>query len=277
MNDVKQACVIGWPISHSRSPIIHNHWLKLHGINGHYDRRPVEPEAIDSFLASFKAELVGANVTIPHKEAVFERVRIGDEQTTRLGSVNTLYIEDGELRGTSTDGYGYVANLLQTVPDFVIKGSRVAILGAGGAAKSIVGALVDAGAGVISVANRSVERAEQMAKQFGPSIQAIGLTQVHDALPTADLIINTTSLGMSGKGEVDLDLSLLPRHAIVSDIVYVPLETKLLADASARGLRTVEGLGMLLHQAVPGFERWFGVRPEVTPELRAIVEADIKG
>jgi len=277
MNSLKQACVIGWPISHSRSPLIHNHWLEKYGIAGRYDKRAVEPEALAGFLASFRDELVGANVTIPHKEAVFERVSIGDELTAKLGSVNTLYLRDGKLLGTSTDGYGYVANLLQTVPDFVVRGANVVVLGAGGAAKSIVGALVERQVGKVTVANRSPERARQLAAMFGEQINPVGLEAVHDALPSADLLINTTSLGMTGKDDLALDVSLLPAHAVVSDIVYVPLITTLLEAAFGRGLRIVDGLGMLLHQAVPGFELWFGIRPEVTPELRAILEADIRG
>ncbi|WP_137388663.1 shikimate dehydrogenase [Rhodoligotrophos defluvii] len=274
----RQACVIGWPIDHSRSPLLHGFWLEKYGIPGRYDRIPVRPEDLSDFLHGFRARgLVGGNVTLPHKEAVFRQVTVRDPLTAKLGAVNTLYFEDDTLCGTSTDGYGFVASIEQEVPDFTFSGARVTILGAGGASRSIIGVILEAGAQKISVANRSLARAEQLRSDFGPQVIPMEWGRAEDVLPGTDLLVNTTSLGMAGKAPLTIDLAGLPGHAVVSDIVYVPLTTPLLTAARARNLRTVDGLGMLMHQAVPGFERWFGIRPEVTPELRALLEADIEG
>ena len=276
MIHVKHACVIGWPIEHSRSPLLHGYWLKKYQIPGRYDRIAVSPETLDSFIDGFAGRgFVGGNVTIPHKEAVFRRVAVADPLTARLGSVNTLYLSDGTLYGTSTDGYGFVASAKQAVKDLDFAGIRVTVLGAGGAARSILGALLEQGVGRISVANRSPERAEAFAAEFGQKVEVVPWHGVDTIFARTDMLVNATSLGMTGKDPLRIDLSPLPAHAVVCDIVYVPLLTPLLMSARSRGLRIIDGLGMLMHQAVPGFERWFGVRPEVTAELRSLLEADV--
>jgi shikimate dehydrogenase len=271
---MKKACVIGWPIAHSRSPLIHNHWIRKYGLNAIYEKKAVSPEHIEAFLASFvHSGLVGCNITVPHKEIVFRKITQVDAATRRLGAINTLYIRDGVVYGTNTDGEGFLANLHQHHPSHAINANKVAIIGAGGAAKAIIGALVDGGVETISVINRTQERIEALRQQFGPRVNAAAQPA---NLADYDLLINTTSLGMSGQPPLEIDIDSLPRQAIVSDIVYSPLETDLLQRAKQRGNRTLGGLGMLLHQAVRGFELWFGVRPEVTSELYDLVAADVR-
>ncbi|WP_119390531.1 shikimate dehydrogenase [Taklimakanibacter lacteus] len=272
----RKACVIGWPISHSRSPIIHGYWLKRYGIEGSYERLPVKPEDLSGFLARLRGNgFVGCNVTLPHKEAAFRVVRTADAATKKLGVVNTVFERDGELWGTSTDGEGFIASLRNDLPDWQVKGRTVVILGAGGATRAIVGALVDEGAERILIANRTHARAEELQRDFGPRIEPRDWTEAPRLLGAADLLVNTTSLGMTAQPPLDIDLAHLPASAVVTDIVYTPLETDLLKRAKARGNPTVPGLGMLLHQAVRGFELWFGTRPQVTPELYDLVAADI--
>ncbi len=274
---MKQACVIGWPIGHSRSPLIHNYWLRHYGIEGRYDRREVRPEALEAFFETFiETGLVGANVTIPHKERTAEIVTVADPLTERLGSVNTVYVEDGRLMGTSTDGEGFLAGVASQVAGWRADGCRAVLLGAGGAARAIAGALLDAGADRIAIVNRTRERARAVAELFGDRIAVEPWEARSRVLADADLLVNTTALGMVGKPPLDIALDALPAHATVADIVYAPLITPLLAAARGRGLAVADGLGMLLHQAVPGFERWFGVRPEVTAELRALIVADLE-
>jgi shikimate dehydrogenase len=221
--------------------------------------------------------LVGLNVTLPHKEKVARLVAIDDPLTRRLGSVNTVYFEDGRMCGMSTDGVGFMNHLVASVPDWQAAGCSVVVLGAGGAARAVIAALSAASVARLSVANRTRARAETLAADLGPGIEVVEWTNLTGALREADLLVNTTSLGMAGHPPLDLDLDELQTSAVVADIVYVPLETALLAKARRRGHRTVDGLGMLLHQAVPGFARWFGVTPEVTAELRALLAADITG
>jgi shikimate dehydrogenase len=268
-----KAFVVGHPIRHSRSPLIHGHWLAEHGIAGSYERVDVPPEAFGDFFARLPQAFRGGNVTIPHKEAAF---RLADRVTDRaraLRSVNTLWVEDGRVHGDSTDGPGFVASLDEAAPGWAERPGTALVLGAGGAARAIVGALLERGWRVV-VANRTLSRAQDL---VGPAVEACGWEAVPERLGAADLVVNTTSLGMAGQPPLDLDPAPLPGHALVADIVYAPLETPLLAAARRRGLRAVDGLGMLLHQAVPGFARWFGVTPKVTPALRDILVADIEG
>lgn len=275
---MKRACVIGWPVSHSRSPLIHNYWLKCYGIEGIYTREPVPPAELDSFIRSLAANgFEGCNVTIPHKEACFTLVEPADQATERLKVVNTVFRRDGRLLGTSTDGEGFMASLLAAVPDYAPQSGAAEVLGAGGAAMAIVGALLDKGVPEIRIANRTHERAVHLARQFGKQVRSVAWDKAAEAAAECSLLVNTTALGMSGQPDLQFDFAHLPSHAAVCDIVYVPLETKLLREARLKGYRTVGGLGMLLHQAVRGFELWFGVRPEVTQELYGLVTADVLG
>lgn len=272
----RKACVIGWPISHSRSPLIHGYWLRRYGIAGSYERIPVRPEELSGFFAGLIARgFVGCNVTLPHKEAAFRAVRTADAATARLGVINTVFARDGDLWGTSTDGEGFLASLAAGHTGWHAKDQTVVILGAGGATRALVGALIDAGAGRLLVANRTRSKAEDLARDFGPRIEPHDWADAPEILRHADLLINTSSLGMTGQPALEIDLASLPRSALVTDIVYTPLETDLLKRAKARGNAIVPGLGMLLHQAVRGFELWFGARPEVTAELYDLVARDI--
>ena len=274
---MKRACVIGWPVAHSRSPVIHRYWLKLYGLDGAYEQEAVRPEEIEDFLHSLgQRGYEGANVTLPHKEAALAAADRPDAAATAIGAANTLWLDDkGLLHASNTDAYGFMTHLSAEAPDWN-KGKRpVMVLGAGGAARAILHGLLDAGASKILLANRTEDRAKALAQSFGSRVSLVPWGDRNRALAGCGLLVNATSLGMTGKPPLDLDLSALPLDATVADIVYSPLQTPLLAAAKARGNRTVDGLGMLLHQAVPGFERWFGVRPEVTPELRAYVAAHL--
>jgi shikimate dehydrogenase len=269
-----KAGVLGWPVAHSRSPLIHGFWLKTLGLAGSYEKLAVAPEDFSTFLAAMPSRgFVGGNVTIPHKAAAAARCDWLTEAAARLSSVNTLWFEGGKLCGDSTDGQGFLGALDQETPGWTADRGLALVLGAGGAAAPIVDALIGRGIRRVVVANRTPAKAEALARRLG--CDAVGLDDVTALMPTVDLLVNTTSAGMEGQGGLALDLEPLPAHAIVDDIVYVPAVTTLLGAARARGLRTVGGLGMLLHQAAPGFARWFGVTPEVTPELRALVAADI--
>ncbi|MBB3770575.1 shikimate dehydrogenase [Angulomicrobium tetraedrale] len=272
----RRAAVIGHPIAHSRSPLIHGYWLEKHGIDGSYGLRDVPPAAISGFLADFAASgLVGGNVTVPHKEAAFRAARELDPVAAALGAVNTLWLAEGVLHGANTDVHGFLANLDAGEPQWARALGEAVVLGAGGAARAVVHGLVTRGIDRVVVANRTLARAEALRAQFGPRVHAIDWRDLAGRLNGCRLLVNTTSLGMKGQPPLDIDLSALSPDALVTDIVYVPLETPLLTAAKARGLKTVDGLGMLLHQAVPGFERWFGVRPQVTGELRARLVADL--
>jgi shikimate dehydrogenase len=274
---MKRACVIGWPVEHSRSPSIHRYWLAQYGIDGAYEKEAVRPEDLASFLGSLEQRgYVGANVTLPHKEAALRLAAVADEAARAIGAANTLWLDQaGRLCAGNTDAYGFITNLEAEAPNWN-EGRRSAIvLGAGGAARAILHGLLSEGAASIIVSNRTRGRAEELAKTFGPSVTVVDWADRESALYGAGLLVNATSLGMTGKETLDLDLAALPADAVVADIVYSPLETELLAAARARGNRTVDGLGMLLYQAVPGFERWFGVRPKVTPKLRAHIAATL--
>jgi shikimate dehydrogenase len=273
----KKAFIVGHPIAHSRSPKIHGHWLDRYGIDGSYAAVDVAPEDFAAFLASLAERgFAGGNVTIPHKEAAFAVVAHRDAAAELIGAVNTLWFEDGALVGGNTDAHGFAANLDEHAPGWH-ENSPAVVLGAGGAARAVVHALKERGISDIRVVNRTLSRAEELCDRFGVGVTAHGAATA-DLLEGAGLLVNTTSLGMTGKDGAAVlaaDPAFLPARAVVTDIVYAPLETPLLAAARARDLKTVDGLGMLLHQAVPGFERWFGRRPDVTPELRALIVADL--
>ncbi len=273
---MKRAFVIGWPIAHSRSPFIHGYWFATHGISGTYKKIAVSPQDLAGFVERLRGgAFVGGNVTIPHKEAAAALCDRLTPAVERLGAANTLWMDDGELWGDSTDGAGFLGALDQEAPGWDSRRGRAVVIGAGGAARAIVEALIGRGVAEVIVANRTRERAEALTQELGGIPMAF--ETLPSALSSADLLVNTTPVGMRGHSSLDLDLTALPSHAVVDDIVYVPRDTPLLRSAAAHGLRTVGGIGMLLHQAAPGFARWFGVMPEITSELRALVEADIAG
>ena len=269
------ACLIGWPAAHSRSPLIHHYWLRTLGIAGGYVIEAVPPDNFRDFVLRLSLRgFVGANVTIPHKEQALALSK-PDERAKAVGAANTLWFKDGELCSTNTDVEGFINNLDASAPGWD-KATDALVLGAGGASRAVVFGLLDRGIKHVHLANRTVERAQALADQFGASVHPVTWDKVGELLPRAGLLVNTTSLGMHGQPRLEIDVGLLPENAVVSDLVYVPLKTELLAAAQARGLKTADGLGMLLHQAVRGFELWFGQRPQVTSELRALVEADLK-
>lgn len=268
------AFVTGWPIAHSRSPSIHRHWLETYGLKGRYERVPVEPDAFESFIQTLGANgYCGGNVTLPHKETAYREVAELTPEAERIGAVNTVWLEQGKLFGTNTDAYGFLANLDDRLPGWdkgEIREKGALVVGAGGAARAIVYGLQSRGFSSIRIANRTVERAAVLADHFGEPCCAVPLEALGDDDYGAGLVVNTSSVGMKGD-RLSLDLHRFAESTIVTDIVYTPLETPLLADAAARGLRTVDGLGMLLHQAVPGFELWFSKRPRVSQALRALI------
>jgi len=271
----RRAFVVGWPISQSRSPLIHGHWLAVHGLVGSYERLAVPPEEAEAFFRGLPASgWVGGNVTVPHKEVAFRIASEKDAVAIATGAVNTLWIDGGRLCATNTDAPGFLANLDDRAAGWDADPGVAVVLGAGGAARAVVWGLIARGFRV-RVVNRTRSRAEDLAARFAAGTTAHDFAELPGLLADAGLLVNTTSLGMAGKGDLAIDLAPLPARALVTDIVYVPLETPLLAAARARGLATVDGLGMLLHQAVGGFERWFGVRPTVTEALRDLVLADI--
>ena len=272
----RAACLIGWPAAHSRSPLIHRYWLRTLGIAGGYVIEAVPPDELQDFV--FRLALrgfVGANVTIPHKERALALSK-PDARAHAVGAANTLWFADGELQSTNTDVEGFVNNLDASAPGWD-KAGEALVLGAGGSARAVVFGLLERGIGSVLLVNRTPARAQALADQFGDKVHPASWDVIAELLPRAKLLVNTTSLGMRGQPPLELDVAQLPADAVVADLVYVPLVTPLLAAAKARGLRTADGLGMLLHQAVRGFELWFGQRPQVTPELRALVEADLTG
>nr|WP_085881852.1 shikimate dehydrogenase [Oceanibacterium hippocampi] len=270
------AGVMGWPVAHSRSPRLHGYWLAHYRIDGAYIPLAVRPEAREAAFAGLRAlGLAGCNVTIPHKEAALGLVDELDDQARRIGAVNTVIVgDDGRLIGRNTDAFGFREALLEGAPALAPEGGVATVLGAGGAARAIIVALQDLGLGEIRVVNRGLDRARALAAEFGRPVEAVVWDERAGALDGAGLLVNSTSLGMAGSAPLELALDALPPAATVMDIVYTPLETPLLAEARARGHRAVDGLGMLLHQARPGFEAWFGHRPEVTAALRAHVLDD---
>jgi shikimate dehydrogenase len=274
MTKPRAACLIGWPAAHSRSPLIHHTWLRTLGIEGGYTIESVPPEDVAEFITHLAHHgFVGANVTIPHKERALV-LSIPDERAKAVGAANTLWYDGDTLRSTNTDIEGFLDNLDASAPGWdAIEDALV--LGAGGSSRAVVFGLIERGIKRVHLANRTAGRAQALADQFGPNVIPVAWEAIDGVLPRAGLLVNTTSLGMKGQPMLAVDVGRLPPHAVVADLVYVPLQTQLLAAAQARGLKTADGLGMLLHQAVRGFELWFGQRPEVTPELRALVEDDL--
>ena len=272
---LRRACVMGHPVAHSRSPMIHGYWLKTLGIQGAYELKDLTPEAFPAFINNLTDNgYVGGNVTVPHKEAAYRLVSARDQAAEAIGAVNTLWLENGRLMGGNSDTHGFIANLDDRAPGWDVPGCRALVLGAGGAGRSAVYALKQRGAEV-DLVNRTLARAEDLAARFGPRVHAHGFDAVPRLLREADVLVNCTSLGLAGKPPLEVDLGPLKPSAVVYDVVYVPLETGLLAAARKRGHRTVDGLGMLLQQAGFGFRKWFGGEPKVTPELRKMLEADI--
>lgn len=269
------AGVMGWPVDHSRSPRLHGYWLELHGIDGAYLPLSVRPEhAREALRALPKLGFRGCNVTVPHKEAAAAEVDILEPFARRTGAVNTVIVrEDGKLEGRNTDGFGFLENLRQGAPGWRAGRGAAVVLGAGGAARAVVAALLDDGAPEVRIVNRTLDRAARLAEEIGGAISAFRWDEAGAALEGAALLANTTTLGLAGQPPLDLDLGALPPAALVTDAVYAPLETDLLARARARGNEVVDGIGWLLHQARPGFAAWYGVEPEVTPALRAHVLA----
>ncbi len=260
--------LLGWPVEHSLSPAIHGYWLDRYGIDGSYELFPAEPESLAERIDALRARQVkGFNVTVPHKETIIPQLEAIDQVARRIGAVNTVLRVDGNLLGTNTDAYGFITSLREGAGELAPYLPRVVVIGAGGAARAALVALKDAGAGSITIVNRTEARAKKLAEEFGA--QAMPWANRASALKGASLLVNTSSLGMQGKEKLDLPLGALPAGALVHDIVYAPLDTALLKEARARGNRTVDGLGMLLHQAAASFRIWHGIDPEVTPQLRA--------
>lgn len=272
-----RAGVLGWPVGHSLSPRVHGYWLKKYGIDGSYEPLAVKPEDLKRVVRSLADEgFAGANVTVPHKQAVLACMDEVEDQARRIGAVNTIIIgSDGLLLGRNTDGYGFLwnlkSNLTQGSSAWSSARGPAVVIGAGGASRAVCVALLDDGVTELRLINRTLSRGETLAADIGGPINVVPWEDRSDVLDGAALLVNTTTLGMSAKPPLDLDLSPLPTDAVVNDIVYSPLETPLLKCAAERGNSTVDGLGMLLHQARPGFAAWFGMEPEVTADLRAFV------
>ena len=270
----KAVCVIAWPAGHSRSPLIHNYWIKQHKLNAEYRREAVPPEKFADFVSNLRANgYIGANISVPHKEVALTLTE-PDDRARAVGAANALWYDDNRLRSTNTDVEGFLANLDAVTPGWDRGLSTAVVLGAGGGARAVIFALLAREVGRVYVINRTAARAKALQKKFGNRIQVASWEETTGLLGGAGLLVNTTTLGMVGQPPLDLNLRC-PPSLVVADLVYDPLVTGLLALARARGLRTADGLGMLLHQAVRGFQLWFGVRPEVTAELRALIEADL--
>lgn len=270
---VPLAGVIGTPIGHSKSPKLHNYWLKLHNITGHYVPLNVASGDLASVIRMLpRMGFVGANVTIPHKEAALALADLVTDRASLIGAANTLiFREDGKVHADNTDGYGFIANLRQNAPDWVPDAGPVTVLGAGGACRAVIASLLDIGVSKIYLSNRTRDRAEDLRRDFGTRIEVVDWHHAGNVLEESMTVVNTTSLGMQGKPELRVPLDGLRKGALVTDLVYTPIETRLLREARGAGCMVVDGLGMLLHQAVPGFERWFGIRPEVDDQLRRVV------
>jgi len=270
----KAVCVIAWPAGHSRSPLIHNYWINRHKLDAEYRREAVPPDKFAAFVGNLRSNgYIGANITVPHKEAALA-LSEPDDRARAVGAANTLWYDDDTLRSTNTDVEGFLANLDVAAPGWDRGLESAVVLGAGGGARAVVFALLQREVGRVYVINRTRDRAQALKKKFGARVHLAGWNETTGLLGGAGILVNTTTLGMVGQPPLEINLRC-PASLVVADLVYAPLETGLLASARARGLRTADGLGMLLHQAVRGFQLWFGVRPEVTPELRALVEADL--
>lgn len=271
-----RAFVVGHPIAHSRSPMLHTYWLNRLGIEGSYEPLDIPPEGLEAFFAGFReAGWIGGNVTVPHKIAVIPHLDAIDDDAKAMGAVNTIWWEDDTLMGGNTDAFGFMGNIDELTPGWDDSAKRALLIGAGGATRAAAYGLLRRGLDV-AICNRTVAKAEALAEQFGKGVTAHGLDKLAALMADADLLVNTTSLGMAGQPPLDIDLATLKADAVVYDIVYVPLETDLLKRARARGHRTVDGLGMLLHQGVDGFRHWFKQTPEVTRELRKLLIDDIR-
>lgn len=271
---MKRACVVGWPVSHSLSPVIHGYWLKEHGLEGEYIKRAVEPKDFENFLTSLAAHgLIGANITLPHKIEAYRLCELRDAAAEAIGAVNTVWLDGGGLAGSNTDAYGFTANLDSESPGWD-RGGAAVVIGAGGAARAVVWALIQRGFKDIRIVNRTEAKAAELASSFPPA-RSFGFDRLSRALEGSKLVVNSSALGMAGAAPLNLDLSAICINATVCDIVYHPLETSLLKQAKEGGWKAVDGLGMLLHQAVPGFEKWFGVKPTVSPGLRERVLAAV--
>lgn len=274
---VNHAFVVGYPIKHSRSPLIHGYWLKQLGLKGSYRAEAVTPDAFADFMLALKegrSGFAGGNVTIPYKEQAFALAGRPDDLSAELGASNTLWLDDGQIYATNTDGHGFTANLDERAPGWD-QCSTAVILGAGGASRAVIQAVRDRGVKTIHVVNRTTARAQELADRFGPAVLAQPMEALREVMVDAGLFINTTSLGMDGAEVPEIDFTVMTGGSIVTDIVYVPLKTPILAQAEMQGFVTVDGLGMLLHQAAPGFEKWFGKRPVVDAALRQIIIDDM--
>lgn len=272
-DEIPLAGVIGDPVAHSLSPRLHGHWLKRYGLKGHYVPLHINHVDLAEALGVLpRLGFVGANVTLPHKELVLSLADTVTDRAALIGAANTLtFTSKGLIQADNTDGMGFLSNIRQTLPGWTASAGPALVLGSGGAAKAIISALLSDGAPTVHVANRTRARADGLREQFGARVSPIDWTQISDFVRDSALIVNTTALGMTGQAQLTLDLSRLAPPTVVTDIVYTPLETNLLREAAERGCETVDGLGMLLHQAVPGFERWFSYTPMVDDELRAAV------
>jgi shikimate dehydrogenase len=269
------ACIVGWPVGHSRSPLIHNYWLNKYGVDGEYRREAVAPDHVADFIRQLGAlGYVGANVTLPYKQSVLALTE-PDNRARAVGAANTLWLDGGHVRSTNTDVEGFLGGLDAAVPGWDNGLEKAVVLGAGGAANAVVFGLIERGVERVHVVNRTYEHAQALGRRFAPRARPAHWAEMTGLFTGAELLINTTNLGMQGQRPLEINLKPLPDSAVVADVVYVPLETALLAAAKRRQLRVADGLGMLLHQAVRGFSLWFGETPEVTPQLRALVEADL--
>ena len=269
------AGVMGWPVAHTRSPAIHNHWIAKYGLKGAYVQLPVQPERLEAAIRGLSAlGFAGCNITVPHKVSAMRFMDELHPAARRVAAINTIVVQpDGRLLGMNNDGAGYIQSLRDADATWRGDAGPALVLGAGGAARAIVVALLDEGVPELRITNRTLERAQELANDFGDRVKVVPWAERNDAMAGVSLLVNTTTLGMHGQAPLDVALGALPLEAMVSDAIYIPLETPLLAQARMRGHRTVNGLGMLLNQARPAFQSWFGVLPEVTPELRAAVRA----
>ncbi len=273
-----KACVIGWPIEHSRSPLIHGHWLSAYGIDGSYTKAAVRPGEFEDFISTMAVRgFAGANVTLPHKEAALGCAGSADDAARAIGAANTLWFENGTLHASNTDAYGFLANLDERAPGWDKDRSAALVLGAGGAARAVLHALLIRSFRDIILVNRTRARADALAAHFKGPVRVVDWDERDGLAGGCTLAVNTTTLGMTGQAPLEFSLDSADEAMVVADLVYAPLKTELIAGAEARGLRSVDGLGMLLHQAVPGFEKWFGVRPDVSDELRNLLIADLAG
>lgn len=273
MNRIPLAGVMGCPIAHSKSPRLHNYWLSKHQIDGHYVPLHVERDNLEQAVRALPMlGFVGCNVTIPHKEVVIGIADVVTDRALKIGAANTLsFGGDGQIHADNTDAYGFIENIRQHMPGWSSRGKKITVIGAGGAARAVVVALQEQGATDICVVNRTKSRASELANAIGGGISVVDWADGQDLLPQTDMLINTTSLGMTGQAPLDISVSALAADALVTDIVYTPLQTDLLRRAQQHGCKTVDGLGMLLHQGVPGFARWFGVTPDVDEHLRRVM------